>query len=68
MIGGENFWINPQDMINTKLVDPLTGLCATTINNGNNGPFILGISFLTNVMVRFDVGASRIAFYSREFY
>ncbi|KAK9779361.1 putative Acid protease [Seiridium cardinale] len=67
-IEGDPFWINPQDMINKEMVDPLTGLCATTINNGDNGPFVLGLSFLTNAMVLFDVGAGLVSVYSREFY
>jgi hypothetical protein len=68
MVEGSPFWINPQDMINEEMVDPLTGLCATTINNGDNGPFVLGLSFLMNAMVLFNVGSGLVSIYSREFY
>lgn len=67
-IEGSPFWINPEDMINKEMVDPLTGLCATTWNTGNNGPFVLGLSFLTNAMLMFNVGAGLITVYAREFY
>lgn len=67
-IEGTSFFINPMDMVNRELKDPLTGLCASTIGSGENGPFVLGLPFLTNVMVSFDVGASTVSFWSREFY
>ncbi|KAI0137484.1 aspartic-type endopeptidase-like protein [Xylariales sp. AK1849] len=61
------YYINPSDMINQDQVDPLTGLCATGINSGGNGPYVLGLSFLVNVAVEFNIGAGAITFWSREF-
>ncbi|KAF3025660.1 hypothetical protein E8E14_013611 [Neopestalotiopsis sp. 37M] len=68
LIDGSEFFFDAYDMINQDMVDPLTGLCATTINSGNNGPFILGLSFLTSVMVQFNVGAGTITFSAREYH
>ncbi|KAI1382743.1 acid protease [Hypoxylon trugodes] len=67
-IGETIFWVNPKDLINTEDRDPDTGLCQTGINNGGTGPYILGITFLTNVVVSMDVGSGQVGFWSHQFY
>ena len=66
IISGMKFWINPADMIYKGLIDPLTGYCAVAIASGGEGPFILGDSFLQNVLAVFDVGAAEMRFYARD--
>lgn len=69
LIGNDQaFYFNPVDMVNHETKDPLTGLCQTGVASGGNGPFVLGLSFLTNVLVRFNVGDAQVGFWSREFY
>jgi aspergillopepsin I len=60
-IGGQNFMINPVDMI---FKDETTGLCVSAIQDGGAapGPFVLGDQFLNNVVAVFDVGAAQMRF------
>ncbi|KAG7114321.1 aspartic-type endopeptidase like protein [Verticillium longisporum] len=67
-IGGEKFFINPVDMMWRHLKDPLTGYCQIGISTGGSGPYILGMTFLQNVEVEFDVGAAEVRFHGRQFY
>ncbi|KAI0484597.1 acid protease [Xylariaceae sp. FL0804] len=67
IIDGSDFFFNPVDLLDSQ-EDPMTGLCQTGVSRGGSGPFVLGLTFLTNVMVVFDVGEGTIQFYSREFY
>jgi hypothetical protein len=68
LIGGKRFPINPRDMLLQDILDPSTGLCATAINNGGAGPFILGDVFMQNVVSIFDVGNATMRFVSRPYY
>jgi hypothetical protein len=65
IIGGEKFYLSPQDLVYPTMVDELTGYCATGITTGGEGPYILGDVFLQNVLAVFDVGAAQMRFYSR---
>ena len=61
------------DFVNTEvifrdIVDPMTGLCVTSVASGGAGPFILGAAFLQNVLSIFDVGNAEMRFLSRPFY
>ncbi|KAK7920882.1 aspartic-type endopeptidase [Apiospora marii] len=62
------FYINPVDMINHDVVDPRTGMCQTGVTSGRDGPYILGLTFLKNVVVGFEIAAGIIDVYSRERY
>lgn len=68
IIGGFKFWINPVDLVYRNLRDELTDTCQIGISTGGPGPYILGMTFLQNVEVMFDVGAAEVAFFSRERY
>ncbi|KAI2615179.1 acid protease [Hypoxylon sp. NC1633] len=62
------FWVNPKDLLNKEERDPETGLCQTGISNGGSGPYILGATFLTNVVVSMNIGSGLVEFWSHEFY
>ncbi|KAL8409495.1 hypothetical protein RB594_007799 [Gaeumannomyces avenae] len=68
VIGGTAFLVNPADMMIRDSPDAHTGLCATTISRGGQGPYILGAAFLNNVAVGFEVQAAELTFISRPFY
>ncbi len=67
-LDGIEFIINPADLINRELKDPETGSCMTGIASGGTGPFILGDTFMQNVVSVFDVGGARMHFIPRPFY
>ena len=66
-IGGTNFTISHEDLLLTGQLgtDPTTGLCITGIQ-ASNGPFILGDTFLKNVVTVFDFGAGQMRFAARS--
>lgn len=66
IIGGAKFWFNPVDLVYRHLRDELTGMCQIGISTGGPGPYILGMTFLQNVEVMFDVGAAEVRFYGRD--
>ena len=68
ILGGKTFFMNPVDLINQDMVDPLTGLCMTAIADGGAGPYILGDVFMQNALTVFDVGRGKMRFLGREFY
>ncbi|KAI1475071.1 acid protease [Daldinia eschscholtzii] len=67
-IEGTTFWINPKDLLNKEERDPQTNLCQTGIGNGGTGPYILGITFLTNVVAVMNIGSGNVEFWSHQFY
>jgi Eukaryotic aspartyl protease len=62
------FYINPADMLMQNVVDPDTGYCATGPQDRGEGPFILGDTFMNNVISVFDIGASQMRFAPHEYY
>lgn len=68
VMDGTKFYINPVDLIYRTLVDPLTGLCMTSIASGGSGPYILGDAFMQNALVVFDVGQAKMRFIPRQHY
>ena len=67
-INGTTFNVNAADLILQGQTDPTTGLCLTGIQPGGEGPFILGDTFLQNVVAVFDVGAAEMRFAPHENY
>ncbi|OTB04616.1 hypothetical protein M426DRAFT_11503 [Hypoxylon sp. CI-4A] len=67
-IGQTTFWVNPKDMLNKEERDPDTGYCQTGIGNGGSGPYILGVNFLTNVVVSMNIGSGNVELWSHQFY
>lgn len=66
MIGGSTFYINPTDMILPGGMDNSEKkTCISGINAGGDvgqGIFVLGGTFLRNVVAVFDVGAAEMRF------
>ncbi|KAI1803139.1 acid protease [Daldinia bambusicola] len=67
-IGKTTYWLNPKDLLNKEERDPETGLCQTGVSSGGNGPYILGITFLTNVVAMMNIGSGNVEFWSHQFY
>lgn len=68
MIDDQPFWLNPKDLMLRDFVNPLSGMCMTTIAAGGSGPYILGDVFLQNVLAVFDVDDAVMQFASRKDY
>ncbi|KAK4237265.1 aspartic peptidase domain-containing protein [Achaetomium macrosporum] len=68
LLDGIKFDINPVDLIYRTMVDPMTGLCVTSIASGGSGPYILGDAFMQNALVVFDVGQAKMRFIPRQRY
>ncbi|KAF7182520.1 hypothetical protein CNMCM7691_002091 [Aspergillus felis] len=60
-IGGVNFPVSPADLILQPQVDGSTELCAVGFQDGG-GDYILGATFLNNVLSTFDLGALEVRF------
>lgn len=54
--------ISHADMLLQASVDPLTGLCAVGVMDGGTGPYVLGDTFMNNVISIFDIGAAEMRF------
>lgn len=71
-ISGTTFWTNPLDMILLSGTDDDgNDVCISGVNDGGEiegNSFILGDTFLKNVVAVFDVGAVEMSFAAREFY
>lgn len=61
-IGGQVFMISQADMLLQSSVDPATGLCAVGVMDGGTGPYVLGNTFMNNVISVFDIGAAEMRF------
>lgn len=61
-IGGQVFMISQADMLLQASVDPATGLCAVGVMDGGMGPYVLGDTFMNNVISVFDIGAGEMRF------
>ncbi|ROV90509.1 hypothetical protein VMCG_09823 [Cytospora schulzeri] len=66
-IGGTVFWISEADMLMQDYVDPETGYCLVGPQDGGTGPYILGDTFMNNVISVFDIGASEIRFAAHDY-
>jgi hypothetical protein len=68
-IAGETFWINPVDLLLLYPALLPKGMCFVGVQDGGGtGPFLLGDTFLRNVLTVFDVGNQETSFSSRRFY
>jgi hypothetical protein len=66
-IGGTVFWISKADMLMQEYVDSETGYCMIGPQDGETGPYILGDTFMNNVISVFDIGASEIRFAAHNY-
>lgn len=54
-------------MLMQSIVDPDTGYCLIGPQDGGSGPYILGDTFMNNVISVFDIGASEIRFAAHNY-
>ncbi|TID13821.1 aspartic peptidase domain-containing protein [Venturia nashicola] len=67
-IGGTTFTLSPKDLILQSQKDTATGKCLLGIvDGGAKGPYILGDTFLSNVVAVFDVGAAQMRFAAHNY-
>lgn len=66
-INGTVFPISEADMLMQDVVDPGTGYCLIGPQDGTTGPYILGDTFMNNVISIFDVGASEMRFIAHDY-
>lgn len=66
-INGTVFYINEADMLMQEFVDEATGYCLTGPQDGTSGPYILGDTFMNNVISVFDIGASEMRFAANDY-
>lgn len=66
-IGGRVFTISQADMLMQSSVDTATGLCAVGVMDGGTGPFVLGDTFMNNVVSVFDIGAAEMRFAAHKY-
>ncbi|KAH8677685.1 hypothetical protein BX600DRAFT_531543 [Xylariales sp. PMI_506] len=59
MIANSPFYMNPIDMINQDIINPLTGLYHSGISSGDNGPYIF---------LGFSIASRYIFFWPQKFY
>jgi hypothetical protein len=61
--------MSPDDLLRQDARDVETGrLCRVGIMDGDAGPWVLGVTFLSNVVAVFDVGNSEMRFAKRGKY
>lgn len=65
-INGTTFQINATDLILQPALED--NICIAGIQDGGEGPYILGDVFLKNVIAVYDVGASEMKFAAHESY
>jgi len=65
-IGSSIFYINPQDMIRQGSHDDTGTLCRVGLDEAYNPPYVLGVSFLNNVVAVFDIGNGEMRFAPRK--
>lgn len=68
-VGGQTYYMSPHDLLRqteTDSEDPT--MCRVGIEDDDSGPWVLGITFLTNVLAVFDIGKREMRFASRTMY
>ena len=68
-LGDKTFYFSPADLLRQNDRDLETGTkCLLGIQDPYVGPYILGITFLSNVVAVFDVGNQEMRFAQRKDY
>lgn len=66
-INGTIFHISEADMLMQGSRDPTGEYCLIGPQDGTTGPYILGDTFMNNVISVFDVGASEMRFVAHDY-
>ena len=68
-IGDNTYYFTPSDLLRQNDRDRETGTrCLVGIQDPYVGPYILGLTFLSNVVAVFDIGNQEMRFASRKPY
>lgn len=67
-IGNSTFYIPPEDLLRQAAKDPTGEWCRVGVTDTNGPPYVLGVTFLSNVVAVFDVGKSEMRFAARKEY
>ncbi|KAH8900250.1 acid protease [Thozetella sp. PMI_491] len=68
-IGSRIFYMSPDDLLRQAARDPETNtLCRIGVTDRYSAPFVLGVSFLSNVVAVFDIGNTEMRFAARNKY
>jgi len=67
--GTETYYFSSKDLLKQNVRDVETGtLCLVGLYDAEVGPYILGMSFLNNVVSVFDIGNNEVRFAARNPY
>ncbi|KAK3332945.1 aspartic peptidase domain-containing protein [Cercophora scortea] len=67
-IGNSTFYMAPEDLLRQSAKDSTGQYCRIGITDAEYGPYVLGVTFLTNVVAVFDIGNTEMRFASRTRY
>lgn len=69
-IGGQVYYYDPADLLSqtVNITGPLGTWCRIEVIETDSPPYILGVSFFTNVVAVFDVGNTSMRFAARTKY
>ncbi|KAK3938550.1 hypothetical protein QBC46DRAFT_317501 [Diplogelasinospora grovesii] len=67
-IGDSTFYIAPEDLLKQAAHDETGYWCRVGVTDSDSGPHVLGVTFLTNVVAVFDIGATEMRFAARRTY
>ncbi|KAK3361421.1 aspartic peptidase domain-containing protein [Lasiosphaeria ovina] len=67
-IGGQTFFVAAQDLLRQTARDPSGDYCRVGVTDDDSGPWVLGVTFLNNVVAVFDVGNREMRFAARQKY
>jgi hypothetical protein len=68
-IGNSAFYMSPDDLLRQGARDPETNsLCRVGVTDSDSAPWVLGVTFLANVVAVFDIGNSEMRFAARHQY
>ncbi|KAL2255146.1 hypothetical protein VTK26DRAFT_4009 [Humicola hyalothermophila] len=67
-IGDKTFYMPPEDLLRQAARDPSGEFCRVGVTDTSGPPYILGVTFLSNVVAVFDVGAEEMRFAERVKY
>ena len=69
-IGDKVFYMSPDDLLRQSTTREYQGhtMCRVGVTDSYDGPYVLGVTFLSNVVAVFDIGNSEMRFASRHTY
>ncbi|KAK4182961.1 putative eukaryotic aspartyl protease [Podospora australis] len=68
IIGKNTFYFSPDDLLRQTARDPSGEYCRIGVTDVSGGPYVLGVSWMTNVVAVFDIENTEMRFASRTKY